>query len=342
MRERMDVPTAERPLVSVIITSYNYARYIGEAIESVWAQTYSPIEIIVVDDGSTDDTRAVLAPYADAGVTCIFQENEGKSGALNRGLAASQGEFIAFLDSDDAWLPDAVEWRMALFDADPLVGVVYARALVVDANGVLQAYQLGAPERYAGDTVRSLLCGVFIHFVTFMVRRTSLEAVGAAFDPAFGAANDWEMYLRLARVCRFAFLAEPMARYRVHGTNWSRNAGAVNAEILRLVHLTLRRDTMSAIPPAHRAIALRNLYTIVALGYLSIGDRRRGLPYLAHALVHAPHPLWALVRVAYLIVCGKAAHISWAYWIVQSIAHAKERYNARAAGRGVQRWQISR
>ncbi len=342
MREPTGVPTAGRPLVSVIITSYNYARYISEAIESVRAQTYSPNEIIVVDDGSTDDTRAVLAPYANAGVICIFQENQGKSGALNRGLAASHGEFIAFLDSDDAWLPDAVERRMALFDADPGVGVVYARTLVVDADGVLQAYQLGAPARHAGDTVRSLLGGVFIPFVTFMVRRTRLDDVGAAFDPAFGAANDWEMFLRLARVCRFAFLAEPVARYRIHGANWSRNAGAVNAEILRLVHLTLRRDTLSTIPPAHRAIALRNLYTNVALGHLSVGDRRRALPYLARGLAHAPHPLWALVRAAYLVACGNAARVPWASWIVQSIAHAKERYNVRAAGGGTWRWQIGR
>lgn len=100
------------PAISVIITSYNYARFIGEAIESVLGQTYQDFEVIVVDDGSTDDTRSVLDRFGDH-ITCIYQTNQGKSAALNQGIASAQGRYLAFLDSDDCWLPHSLQAPLA-------------------------------------------------------------------------------------------------------------------------------------------------------------------------------------------------------------------------------------
>jgi glycosyltransferase involved in cell wall biosynthesis len=122
------------PVISVIITSYNYARFVDEAIQSVLDQTYQDFEVIVVDDGSTDDTRSVLDRFGDR-ITCIYQANQGKSIALNRGIAVSRGRYLAFLDSDDCWLPHSLQARLAAFEDDPELGVVYGRTLVIDETG---------------------------------------------------------------------------------------------------------------------------------------------------------------------------------------------------------------
>ncbi|HEY2324319.1 MAG TPA: glycosyltransferase family A protein, partial [Thermoanaerobaculia bacterium] len=108
--------------VSVVIPSYNYARYLGEAIDSALAQTLPPLEVIVVDDGSTDETSEVLATYADR-IRVLRQKNSGVAVARNSGIAAAHGEYVAFLDADDIWLPRKLELQMARFDES--IGLVH-------------------------------------------------------------------------------------------------------------------------------------------------------------------------------------------------------------------------
>ena len=110
--------------ISVIIPAYNYARYLAEAIDSALGQTYAPLEVIVVDDASTDDTPRVLAAYGQR-IRAIRQPNGGAGAARNTGIAAARGEYVAFLDADDVWLPRKLELQMALFDADPALGLIH-------------------------------------------------------------------------------------------------------------------------------------------------------------------------------------------------------------------------
>ena len=119
-------------LVSVVIPNYNYANYLREALDSVLAQSYSDIEIVVVDDGSTDGSKDVIAAYDDR-INAIFQKNEGVSAARNNGVLAGSGEFIAFLDADDAWLPTKVERQVAMFRSDPALGLVHVGVEEIDA-----------------------------------------------------------------------------------------------------------------------------------------------------------------------------------------------------------------
>ena len=321
--------------VSVIITSYNYARYIGAAVQSVLDQTYRDLEIVVVDDGSTDETLEVLRHFEND-ITIICQENSGKSVALNRGIAATQGRYLAFLDSDDCWRPDAVARRMAAFEQDEKVGVVYGRTNVIDASGKLLPYANGSPDLYPGDPFRSLLCGVYIPFLTFMVRRSDLDRVGPYFDPAFGAVNDWELFLRLARVCRFAYIDEPLAYYRVHGANWSRNAAAMGAEMTRVVHKVLSAPDLPEVVQRTRATILRNLYTNVGLGFVSIGNYRLAMHYLSRALSSAQHPSWALVRIVYLIAMGYLRRHPAGAAAVEALGRVKQRANYAVA-----RWKVA-
>ena len=100
------------PLVSVVIPTHNYARFIPEAIESAFAQDYAPLEIIVVDNGSTDETRSVIEPFRERGITYVYQEDAGPGGGRNTGIELARGELVAFLDADDAWLPQKTSPRL--------------------------------------------------------------------------------------------------------------------------------------------------------------------------------------------------------------------------------------
>ena len=124
----------QKGLVSVVIPNYNYARFLPEAIDSVLAQTYGQIEIIVVDDGSTDDSREILDGYGDR-VTVIFQQNAGVSAARNNGVSRSRGEYLAFLDADDAWLPAKIERQIAAFRGDEEIGLVHVGMVEIDGSG---------------------------------------------------------------------------------------------------------------------------------------------------------------------------------------------------------------
>jgi len=139
--------------ISVIIPAYNHARYLAEAIDSVLAQTYAPLEIIVVDDGSTDGTPAVAASYGDR-IRYIRQENAGVGAARNNGIAAARGEYLAFLDSDDIWLPEKLEREIALFDADPQLGFVHCGVEKFDESGQTTISMTGAEGWIATDLLR--------------------------------------------------------------------------------------------------------------------------------------------------------------------------------------------
>ena len=140
-----------RPLVSVVIPTYNCAHYLPAALESVLAQDYDPMEIIVVDDGSTDETQAVLQRYPE--VTCIRQANGGLSNARNTGINAARGEWIALLDADDIWPPGKLEEQMQILVAHPEVALLFGDTRRFSDDGWIEAPMLeryGMGERYFG------------------------------------------------------------------------------------------------------------------------------------------------------------------------------------------------
>ena len=123
------------PQVSVVIPAYNCAAYVGQACDSVLSQTYTDWEIIVVDDGSKDDTRLVLDKYGDRRVRYVYQENQGVSLARNHGIQLARGEFVAFLDADDFFLPDKLASQIAVFAAQPNLGIVHSGWRLVNSIG---------------------------------------------------------------------------------------------------------------------------------------------------------------------------------------------------------------
>lgn len=205
--------------VSTVITTYNHTPFLADAIESALGQTVRPAEVIVVDDGSTDDPSAVVSRYPD--VQLIRQPNQGLAAARNTGWRAAQGRYVVFLDADDRLLPEALAFNLRRFDKRPECAFVYGGYYYIDAGG---RYLSSHPVHLIGeDAYESFLKGncVAMH-ATVMYRRDCLEEVGG-FDARLRCCEDYELYLRLARRYRVAAGDERIAEYRRHGSNMSLN-----------------------------------------------------------------------------------------------------------------------
>ena len=219
--------------MSVVIPCYNQAHFLGEAIESVLSQSYTNFEIVVVDDGSTDNTSEVASRYPDK-VRLIRQENKGLSGARNTGIGHSEGEYLVFLDSDDRLLPEALEAGLECFRAHPECAFVFGHYWYIGADGSF----LRQPTPLSGEDGHyiGLLRGPYIAVPAMgMYRRFVFETVGL-FDSSLNATADYDLYLRIARRWLIRRHGTVVAEYRQHGANMTGDAG----KMLRSVLKTLR------------------------------------------------------------------------------------------------------
>lgn len=200
------------PLVSVAIATYNCARFLPEAIRSALAQTHRDIEVLVVDDGSEDDTTAVLAEFAhDPRLRAVRIEHAGHAPAKNHAASLARGEWIAFLDADDVWLPQKLERQLAAAEAHPEAAVVYCRRRVIDEDG--RPMVVPPVELHRGRVLDALLVDNFICFSTAMVRRTAREAAGP-FDESLVYPIDYDLWLRLAARHPFEYVDDELVLYR--------------------------------------------------------------------------------------------------------------------------------
>ncbi len=204
--------------VSVIVPAYNHAAYVRECIDSALNQTYPDVEVVVVDDGSTDGTYEILRTYGDR-ITLIRQENRGTQAARNTAIRASTGEFIALLDSDDVWLPHKLERQIPLL-ADQRVGLVYGYAYRVDASGQISdgGRPFGEVMPATLSQVEALLIRNPVPTLSAVFRRTCISSLGG-FDEAFVGIADRDMWLRIASRWRVLCLPEPEGYYSVHPLN---------------------------------------------------------------------------------------------------------------------------
>jgi len=219
------------PRISVVIPSYNHAVFISDAVDSVLAQSESDLELIVVDDGSTDNTLEVLSGYTDLRLKVIPQENRGAHAAINRGLKETRGDYLSILNSDDFYHPRRLEEAITVFKSDPNVGLVGSYIKIIDKDnnelGIKHGYKdcepwmLDEPQRSfrAGEDLRAALLTENFWSTTsnYAFTRTHYEQVGE-FRP-LRYAHDWDFALRMARVAQMVLLPEPLVNYRVHDKN---------------------------------------------------------------------------------------------------------------------------
>jgi len=221
--------------VSVIIPSYNSQTHITECIRSVLLQTYQNIEIIVVDDGSTDMTSDVLAGF-DEKISIIKQKNQGAAAARNRGAAEAKGSWLAFLDSDDVWAPEKIEKQ--LLHIKSCRWSYTDMQFVGGVNDGLRDSKFTV--KYEGNVQRELLLGNFISTSTMIINKQTFFAAGG-FDESIRSVQDWELWTRVALNNPIAYLNEPMALYRVHPSSTSRNTRKTLPSHLMVIDIIFKR-----------------------------------------------------------------------------------------------------
>ncbi|KAB0668621.1 glycosyltransferase [Oryzomonas sagensis] len=213
------------PLVSVVVTCFNYGKYVGKAIDSVLKQTYRNVEIIVVNDGSTDNTDEVMCNYLkNPKIVYIQQENQGQAVAKNMGIKRSRGEFVAFLDADDRWCVEKLEKQMVCFDNER-TGVVYCRARYIDENNDSFDYEMTGtylqPRR--GAVTKWLLFDNFVQFSSSIVRKSCFERFGG-FNESLEMGIDWDLWLRISTAYEFDYVDDRLFYYRMgHSGQMSKN-----------------------------------------------------------------------------------------------------------------------
>lgn len=219
------------PKVSVIIPTYNRSHLLSEAIQSIMEQTFRDFEVIVVDDGSTDNTAEVVSAFP---VKYYYQENQGVSFAYNQGFKLSCGEYIVFLDSDDVLLGRALEKGVTVLDNHPEVGFSYGQAYMIDENG--STYRVKKSSFLDKSTIvdskeqiRELLFFNRIPSPTVMVRRRCFEEAGGFYEE-LSIAEDHHLYIRLAKRHQVAYIAEPLIKCRIHPNGLHLEANHKTAE----------------------------------------------------------------------------------------------------------------
>lgn len=271
-------------LVSIIIATYNRRNYVCEAIDSALEQTYPHVELIVIDDGSTDGTGDLLQSRYGQWIRYVYQANQGRSEARNHGMQLASGDYIAFLDSDDIWEPDKLEKQIAFMQAHPQYGLTHTFTSIIDSNGQplpsetrsrLKHHRAGCRSGYS-YTAMAQRCVMFLS--TVMLKTSMLPLIGL-MDRDIPAFEDWDWYLRAALVTQIGVLPEPLTRYRLHEGN------STSAEFIRGERRTAAKHLdLSGALPAHlqRRARSRFLLHLAAVAY-----RQENLAECGHFLKQA-------------------------------------------------------
>lgn len=231
--------TRQAPVVSIIIPTYNSAQFVTSAVDSALGQTYRDVEIIVVDDGSQDSTRSVLAPYAGR-IRYLRQENRGLAGARNTGIRVATGEFVGLLDADDQWRPDYLE-TMVLLARERDAAVCYCQARCMSADGDDLPQVLGGPPVASTEIRRKLLRANFLIPSTILARRSVLLAADL-FDEALRSCEDWDLWLRLPPATSIAGTDAQLVRYRIHGSSLSTDPSSMQHAVRTVIEKHFGHD----------------------------------------------------------------------------------------------------
>ncbi len=278
------MPTAPgTPTVSVVLPTYNRAHLLPRAIESVLAQTYTDFELIVVDDGSRDDTPDVMARYTDPRVRYVrYEPNQGANHARNVGVREARARFVAFQDSDDDWFPEKLARNMAVFEtAGPEVGVVYSGYWkYTDANDTRIYIPLPWVKQREGWVHEELLRNNFVTTQSAVVRRECFDRSGYWLEGLAGK-QEWELFLRISRDYQFRYIDEPLLNSRYDATGISENRMGIYCSMERI--LELHHDDFAAHPEI-----LAEHYVRLGLQYARAGDFAKGRDYLRRGAALQP------------------------------------------------------
>lgn len=281
-------------LISVVVPVYNGQEFIKTTIQSVIMQSYPHWEMLIIDDGSTDGTKEVVKGYLeDSRIKYFYQKNRERAAARNQGIHFSSGQYIAFLDADDAWLPDKLEVQVDYLKHHPEVRLCFTNYFLIDTGGILT----GAPRISftSNNQFDYLLKGNFIANSTVMIPRDVLDKVGL-FDetlPAFGS-EDWDMWLRIVRFYSVHFIDKPLALYRIHENNTSLDRMCSSAEAV------LKKTFSDPNLPANIFRSKEKIYAQIYLGFsetcLRSNQKKKAVEYWQRAYRTYPTLLFLTER----------------------------------------------
>jgi glycosyltransferase involved in cell wall biosynthesis len=260
-------------LVSVVIPSYNSARFVCEAVESALNQSYRPHEVIVVDDGSTDDTVQVLDRFRGS-IRYVYRPNGGLSAARNTGIRESGGELIAFLDADDVWLPEKLKRQLACLAENPCAALVHSDVLYWDVATGQKTRQDRGRRHYVGSCYERFFQGNRVTPSTILIRRDCLSRVGF-FDEGIRrpTTQDYDLCFRIARSHELAYVDQPLIHYRLHGMNFSKRTREMLEDELYVVRKALAADP-GLVERVGRAVVNERLFRLLfGIGYHYYDDR---------------------------------------------------------------------
>jgi len=274
------------PVVSVVIPAYNVAWCVGKALDSVFAQRFRDVEIIVVNDGSTDDTGRVLADYGGT-IRVIEQDNRGMSAARNAAIRAARGRYVAFLDADDWWLPDKLGSQVELMEARPELGFTSTAARVENPQGeILNLWHCRHTGTQVLETLFAENAAIAGGCSAVMVRRSLLDRTGL-FDETLRGFEDPDLWMRLAAASGYACIPEPLVVILRRECSVSRNLDAMRESALRSIH-----KNRALLPAALRGGFWRNslagVYADYAKGAYRAGRHGGALADVLRAFLLAP------------------------------------------------------
>ncbi len=270
------------PLVSIIIPAYNQAQYVAQTVDSALAQTYPNVEVIVVNDGSTDDTAAILAGYRGR-IKCISQANRGLAGARNAGFSVARGEYLLFLDSDDIIPPTKIARHLEWFDQQPDVGVVYSGWQYIDSNGNPLPGETRL--RQEGQMLSRLLLSKFYCIPgAAVIKRQILEQAGL-FDESLRAEEDTDLWIRAAQAgCKFGYIDELLLHYRLHPASLSAQADHQVKHAFARLDKFFTNDSLTSEIKQLKSQAYSAAHFVAAGRYYRVGNIESGCSHLSQAL----------------------------------------------------------
>ncbi len=278
--------------VSVVIPTYNYGRFIADAIESVLGQTVAPTEIIVVDDGSTDDTEAVVRGFGGR-IKYIRQENAGVCAARNRGVAESSGDLIAFLDADDIWEPTKLEKQIAKFASDPAIGLVHCGMREYDSltGKTICDHLVGGEGWLANDLLLWEKPVIIGYGGTVVVRRVAFEEV-RGFDERLTVGEDLDFCYRIAVRFKVGFVKEILMHYRMHDRNSRANVREMERSLNLFYAKAFDTDDFEILRLRRRAYG--NFHMVMAGSYFRVGQYRSFVRHAASGILNRPANVYRL------------------------------------------------
>ncbi len=272
------------PIVSVVIPTYNAISYLPKTLESVLNQTFTDFEVIIIDDGSSDNTQEWISNLVDPRIKTIRQTNQGVAVARNTGIAVALGDYIAFLDSDDLWKPTKLEQQVQCLEANPDVGLVNTWIENIDEQGNSLAI-VPAPEAEGKVWSQIIEENVILCGSVPMIRRLCFESIGK-FDPNLLSAEDWDMWIRLAANYAFALIREPLVSYRQHLQSKSNNLEKHLLYRLKTIDKTFQSVAPELQHLKERAVGRAHL--AIAWKLLLQKDYKTANIYRQQALTHFP------------------------------------------------------